>query len=97
MHSFNILLSQKTEDGADITESERVDTLSTYVYLLKIHQAIAPCDNSLKNFVMQDLSISPQELSLKVRPSSMFDAITHAEPAVDKFTAKHVWIFPLYL
>ena len=44
-----MLLSQEIEGRADTMESDTVDTLDTYVYLLKIHQAIAPCDNSLKN------------------------------------------------
>ena len=43
------------------------DALETYVHELKLHGAMAPCDCTLKNFVLQDLFIETGTLKVCIR------------------------------
>ena len=42
-----------------------VGAMDTYIHQLRMHNAIAACDDSLREFVVQDFSL--ENLSLKVR------------------------------
>ena len=58
-----------TTQAQDMSEEKVVhcsmDTLDTYVYQLKINNAISACDDVLRVFVVQDFSTN--NLSLKVK------------------------------
>lgn len=57
-----------TQDG-----QSAITDIESYIYLLKIYQAMAACDESLKNFVLQDYC--PEEHSLKVFKAFPFKSL----------------------